>query len=118
MTENRIVQEAFTWATDLVPTPSTELAPKVADAKPMARGGGARPAGPLSSNGVERVRKPAPLVDSLPPDDELAVDFEAHMLEKALYELRYELGNRPGWVHLPLLGMQALLELDRRGRGQ
>ena len=54
----------------------------------------------------------------LPPDDELAADFEAHMLEKALYELRYELGNRPDWVHLPLLGLKALLELDRSGRGQ
>jgi maltose alpha-D-glucosyltransferase / alpha-amylase len=26
-------------------------------------------------------------------------------LEKALYELRYELGNRPGWVGIPLQGI-------------
>jgi maltose alpha-D-glucosyltransferase/alpha-amylase len=26
-------------------------------------------------------------------------------LEKALYELRYELGNRPSWVGIPLQGI-------------
>jgi len=30
-------------------------------------------------------------------------------IEKALYELRYELENRPGWVHVPLNGLLALL---------
>jgi maltose alpha-D-glucosyltransferase/alpha-amylase len=30
-------------------------------------------------------------------------------LEKALYELRYELGNRPDWARIPLLGILALL---------
>ena len=30
-------------------------------------------------------------------------------LEKALYELRYELGNRPDWVVVPLQGIAALL---------
>ena len=30
-------------------------------------------------------------------------------VEKALYELRYELENRPGWVHVPLNGLLALL---------
>jgi maltose alpha-D-glucosyltransferase/alpha-amylase len=29
-------------------------------------------------------------------------------LEKVLYELRYELGNRPGWVGIPLAGVLAL----------
>jgi maltose alpha-D-glucosyltransferase/alpha-amylase len=29
-------------------------------------------------------------------------------LEKALYELRYELGNRPDWVHIPLRGVLKL----------
>jgi maltose alpha-D-glucosyltransferase/alpha-amylase len=33
-------------------------------------------------------------------------------MEKALYELRYELNNRPGWVQIPLQGLQGLL-----GRG-
>ena len=31
-------------------------------------------------------------------------------LEKALYELRYELGNRPDWVQVPLAGLLAMLE--------
>jgi maltokinase len=31
-------------------------------------------------------------------------------LEKALYELRYELDNRPDWVHVPLAGIVRLLE--------
>jgi maltose alpha-D-glucosyltransferase / alpha-amylase len=31
-------------------------------------------------------------------------------LEKVLYELRYELNNRPAWTHIPLQGLLALLE--------
>jgi maltokinase len=30
-------------------------------------------------------------------------------LEKALYELRYELDNRPDWAHVPLAGIERLL---------
>jgi maltose alpha-D-glucosyltransferase/alpha-amylase len=46
----------------------------------------------------------------VPGDDtELAVCVRAHVIDKALYELRYELGNRPEWAHLPLLGLRALL---------
>jgi maltose alpha-D-glucosyltransferase/alpha-amylase len=30
-------------------------------------------------------------------------------LEKALYELRYEINNRPDWIHAPLQGIRALL---------
>jgi maltokinase len=30
-------------------------------------------------------------------------------LEKALYELRYELDNRPAWAHVPLAGIERLL---------
>jgi maltose alpha-D-glucosyltransferase/alpha-amylase len=52
----------------------------------------------------------------LPNDAELAIDLRAHLLEKALYELRYELGNRPEWVHLPMLGLRWQLALDRQGR--
>jgi predicted trehalose synthase len=32
-----------------------------------------------------------------------------HLLEKAVYELAYELNNRPAWVGLPLRGVAALL---------
>ena len=36
------------------------------------------------------------------------------MLEKALYEVAYELANRPDWVEIPLRGILALLDGDRR----
>ena len=31
-------------------------------------------------------------------------------MEKVLYELRYEVNNRPDWVHIPLQGLTGLLE--------
>jgi maltose alpha-D-glucosyltransferase / alpha-amylase len=36
------------------------------------------------------------------------------LIEKALYELRYELNNRPDWLHIPLAG---LIELLHKGPG-
>src|SRR5215212_166988 len=33
-------------------------------------------------------------------------------LEKAIYELRYELNNRPDWVAIPVAGIERLLESD------
>ena len=34
----------------------------------------------------------------------------AHLLQKALYEIRYELSQRPAWAWLPLRGLKRLLE--------
>ncbi|MDA8296336.1 MAG: putative maltokinase [Actinomycetota bacterium] len=46
----------------------------------------------------------------LPADPgELSTLLVAHVLDKALYELRYELANRPEWVQLPLYGLRFLL---------
>jgi maltose alpha-D-glucosyltransferase/alpha-amylase len=42
---------------------------------------------------------------------ELNVLLYAHLLEKAVYELGYELNNRPDWAEIPLHGVQQLLEL-------
>jgi predicted trehalose synthase len=33
-------------------------------------------------------------------------------LEKAIYELRYELDNRPDWVPVPVAGIQRLVESE------
>ncbi len=36
--------------------------------------------------------------------------IDLFLFEKAFYELRYELGHRPDWVHIPLLGILGLLD--------
>jgi maltose alpha-D-glucosyltransferase/alpha-amylase len=41
--------------------------------------------------------------------DELRVLLDAHLLEKALYEVAYELNNRPDWVRIPLRGVLELV---------
>jgi maltose alpha-D-glucosyltransferase / alpha-amylase len=43
--------------------------------------------------------------------DELTQLLSIFMLEKAVYELGYELNNRPEWVHLPLKGLRHQLEI-------
>ena len=46
----------------------------------------------------------------IPPDpDELSALLRLHLLEKAVYELGYELNNRPAWVAIPLEGISQLL---------
>ena len=49
----------------------------------------------------------------LPPGqeatDRLLAVFE---LEKAVYELRYELNNRPDWVSIPVAGILRLIDAD------
>jgi maltose alpha-D-glucosyltransferase/alpha-amylase len=44
----------------------------------------------------------------LPPPKEAQLLLGAYLLEKALYELLYELNNRPAWVRIPLAGILAL----------
>jgi maltose alpha-D-glucosyltransferase/alpha-amylase len=41
---------------------------------------------------------------------DLQILLDAHLLEKALYELGYELNNRPDWVAVPLTGPLELME--------
>jgi maltose alpha-D-glucosyltransferase/alpha-amylase len=43
------------------------------------------------------------------PTRSLALELELHLVEKALYELGYELDFRPRWVSLPLRGLLELL---------
>ena len=52
----------------------------------------------------------------LPPDRaDVARLLQSLTLEKALYELLYELNNRPDWVRIPLQGILALVE-QKQGR--
>ncbi|MGZ8529768.1 MAG: maltose alpha-D-glucosyltransferase [Candidatus Binatia bacterium] len=41
---------------------------------------------------------------------ELRVMLDVYLLEKAVYELGYELNNRPDWVIVPITGILALVE--------
>ena len=41
--------------------------------------------------------------------DELQTLLDAYLLDKAMYELRYELNNRPQWVAIPLEGVASLV---------
>ncbi len=44
--------------------------------------------------------------------DELRILLDAFLLDKAIYELGYELNNRPDWVLIPLLGISQGLGLQ------
>ena len=41
--------------------------------------------------------------------DDLEMELTTMLLEKALYELRYELNTRPDWVGIPLRGILELM---------
>jgi len=46
----------------------------------------------------------------LPSDqEELGIMLDAFLLDKAVYELGYELNNRPDWISIPLKGIAELL---------
>ena len=48
--------------------------------------------------------------EHVPKDaDQAQVLLDAYLLEKALYEIVYELNNRPDWVTIPLRGVLELL---------
>jgi maltose alpha-D-glucosyltransferase/alpha-amylase len=52
--------------------------------------------------------------DLLPQDPEqLKILLNTHLLEKAIYEIAYELNNRPKWIKIPLQGVLTLLEEGR-----
>jgi maltokinase len=49
---------------------------------------------------------------TLLPSGSLAIErlLTVYELEKSVYELRYELDNRPDWVRIPVAGIQRLIE--------
>jgi maltose alpha-D-glucosyltransferase/alpha-amylase len=47
-----------------------------------------------------------------PPDArELEELLDAYLLEKAIYELEYEINNRPAWAEIPLRGLMDMLKV-------
>jgi maltose alpha-D-glucosyltransferase/alpha-amylase len=51
--------------------------------------------------------------DLTPEDPEqLKILLDAFLLEKAIYEVNYELNNRPDWINVPLQGILQILEVE------
>ena len=44
--------------------------------------------------------------------EELELMLKLFLLEKAVYELGYELNNRPEWTSIPLKGIKDLLDAE------
>lgn len=47
------------------------------------------------------------------PTTDIEDILEIFLLEKVFYELRYELNNRPDWVHIPLSGIVDIIDKKR-----
>ncbi|MGH7415880.1 MAG: hypothetical protein ACREKJ_16925, partial [Candidatus Rokuibacteriota bacterium] len=61
----------------------------------------------LEGYGEAVAASPVPLVPSSPA--ELRRACAAFELQKACYELRYELNNRPDWAPIPLAGIDRII---------
>jgi maltose alpha-D-glucosyltransferase/alpha-amylase len=65
----------------------------------------------VSSAFLQAYRQVVAATPLLPADpDEFRLLLGSHLLEKAIYELGYEMNHRPDWVQIPVLG---ILELVR-----
>ena len=53
-----------------------------------------------------------------PTGEELKVLLNVMLLEKSVYELSYELNNRPDWVEVPLVGIHELLDATQCATGK
>jgi maltose alpha-D-glucosyltransferase/alpha-amylase len=65
----------------------------------------------VSDRFLDEYLKTARGAEFLPPsrEDVMAL-LQLHVLEKAVYELGYELNNRPHWAAIPLEGISKSLE--------
>jgi maltose alpha-D-glucosyltransferase/alpha-amylase len=50
--------------------------------------------------------------------DEFNLMLSVHMLEKAIYELGYELNNRPDWVDIPIAGILRMVTPEESNRAK
>jgi trehalose synthase-fused probable maltokinase len=65
----------------------------------------------VSERYLDEYLKTARGAEFLPPSrEEIMALLQLHVLEKAVYELGYELNNRPEWVAIPLEGILKTLE--------
>jgi maltose alpha-D-glucosyltransferase/alpha-amylase len=46
--------------------------------------------------------------------EDLEILLTTFLLEKAVYEIDYEVNNRPDWVIIPIRGIRTLLKKDQR----
>jgi maltose alpha-D-glucosyltransferase/alpha-amylase len=66
----------------------------------------------VSASYLRAYRKTTEKSNLLPrSDEEFFAMLPAYLLQKAIYEVGYELNNRPEWLRIPLLGILQLLEL-------
>jgi maltose alpha-D-glucosyltransferase/alpha-amylase len=65
-------------------------------------------------NGYLRAMGDSPILPQDP--EELARLLDVYLLEKAIYELGYELGNRPAWAAIPMRGLLQLLDGEERAK--
>jgi maltose alpha-D-glucosyltransferase/alpha-amylase len=64
----------------------------------------------VSERFLDEYMKTARGAEFLPPSrEEIMALLQLHVLEKAVYELGYELNNRPEWVAVPLEGISKTL---------
>jgi len=60
---------------------------------------------------IEGYRQTTAHIDSVPRDPVALRDLlELFIIEKALYEVRYELDHRPDWLDVPIGGLLELAE--------
>ena len=48
-------------------------------------------------------------------DEDLEILIHTYLLEKAIYELGYELNNRPDWVLIPIRGIKYIMKKYKNG---
>jgi maltose alpha-D-glucosyltransferase/alpha-amylase len=58
-------------------------------------------------NGYAAATEGAPFLPA--SNSEFRTLLDVYVMDKALYEVVYELNNRPDWVRIPLIGIQRLL---------